>query len=449
MNHRLLLVDDDEDNIYPTRVYLERKGFKVDVVSSGRDAIERIRKQMRYSLILMDYRMPEMTGGEASRQILSLAPQQQIAMYTCDEEKETIKETLHSGLVAYLEKETPAEVLLKKVQELCIRYERTMPIEETLDSSEAEALIRSAGMIGRSKDLLKLSGDIMRFAPEPTTVLIHGESGSGKELVARALHKMSPRKDNPFVAVNCGALPEGTIESVLFGHEKGAFTGAVNKQIGKFLQAHRGTLFLDEVGDMPLHLQVKLLRVLQEKVIEPLGSNQLISVDCRIIAASHRNLPERVKQGLFREDLMYRLSALELSVVPLRDRPDDIAPLVAHFVKRYFERSGVQKTFQADTLVRLQAHSWPGNVRELENIVERLMIQTQGAVITAADVDSILRLEPLATAFNALDDKYASEKKAMIRHSLATTKSKSEAAEKLGISSSNLTYYLKLYSLNG
>ena len=359
MSHRILIVDDNEDNILSTRVLLEMQGYLVDSVISAQQAIDLLRAGKKtYALILMDYDMPGMNGAEASREILKTRSKQLIAMYTCFDTMDVVKETLRSGLVAFLEKHTEPELLLARIAELCSKYDQTVkPIASDLSQGEVQRLVQSVGLRGQSKSLVEMASTIVKYAPQSQTVVIRGESGTGKELIAQALHALSPRKNNPFVAVNCAAMPESLLESILFGHEKGSFTGAMKNQVDKFALASHGTLFLDEIGDMPLGAQVKLLRVLQEGVVEPVGSNRDVKVDVRVIAASHRNLREQVDRGLFREDLYFRLNVLEIEVAPLRNRPDDIEPLVAFFTEEYCKSRGIEKHFERATLPFLKAYA--------------------------------------------------------------------------------------------
>lgn len=449
MNYQILIVDDNEDNLFSTRTLLETQGYRIDVASSGKEAIELTRSgKKNYALILMDYDMPGLDGAQAGREILASRPKQQIAMYTCHDTPDAVKETLRSGLVEFFEKHMDPELFLERVQKLCVKYGQTSrPIVSDESPTEIERRLRSLGLVGRSQALAQVGTDIQTYAPANQTVVIRGESGTGKELVARALHNLSPRRNNPFIAVNCGAIPENLLESILFGHEKGSFTGSVKSQVGKFALAHRGTLFLDEIGDMPFSFQVKLLRVLQEQVIEPVGSNRVQEVDVRIIVASHKDLKEQVRLGNFREDLYYRVNVLEIEIPPLRERPEDIEALVAHFTEKCNQASGNQKSLESATLPFLMAHSWPGNVRELQHLVEVHLVKATGSVVRVEDLDRKLLRAIRLRLLSDLEARHLDEVIHFIRRTLAHSRSKSDAARIMGISPSRLHYYLETYGI--
>ena len=450
MNHRLLVVDDNVDNLSSTREFFEAHGFRVDVAASGKEAISLIRTgRKRYALILMDYDMPLLNGAEASREILEIQPKQPIAMYTCHDNAETVKTTWRSGLVEFLEKHMDADLLLEKVRAICAKYSQTVqPVGEYDEPDANQKKCEAVGLVGRSPQSARLADEVQICAPCDQTVILHGESGTGKELIARALHLLSPRKDKPFIAINCGGIPESLLESILFGHEKGAFTGAIKSHLGKFALAHRGTLFLDEIGDMPLSFQVKLLRVLQEEVIEPVGGNRTQPVDVRIIVASHKDLKEEVKKGTFREDLYYRLSVLEIKIPPLRDRPEDIEVLVAHFSKKFSGDAPMPKAFEAETLPLLKAYSWPGNVRELENLVNRHLVRVQAPTIGIKDLEPKLRSGTvLGPQISDLEAQQREQMILCIREALSRSRTQAEAARRLGISPSRLSYYLGIYCI--
>jgi DNA-binding NtrC family response regulator len=443
MNHWILLVDDNEENIFSTRILLEMKKYRVDVETSGRAAIDRVRSKKReYALILMDYHMPEMDGAQTSREILSIAPKQQILMYSCDDTKETALEALRARMTDFLPKNTDPEVLLEKVEELCAHYEQTScPIEHNSDPDEVERRARALGFVGRSESMGRVTQDVLRFGPQAQTVMIQGESGTGKELVASALHRQSSRKNGQFVAVNCGSIPENLVESTLFGHEKGSFTGALRNQLGKFALANHGTLFLDEIGEMPLSSQVKLLRVLQERVYEPVGSTRPVPVDVRIITATHQDLKTLVTRKLFREDLYYRLLVLEINLDPLRERRLDIEPLVAHFTALFNQANGTKKSFERATLSVLEAFSWPGNIRQLQNMVEKHLVCCDGDTVRVEDLDKALLAEKPIQSMDDFEKKQGAEKVRFIQKVVAQVGSKSKAAQILGVKPSALSYY--------
>jgi DNA-binding NtrC family response regulator len=452
MSHRLLVVDDDDENNYSTKVFLESNGYSVDTVASGKQAIDLIRTGKKtYALILMDYEMPDMDGAESGREILALLPRQQIAMYTChDQDVGAVKKAIQSGLVDFIEKQMDTDEFLGRIAELCAKYDRTIrPVTTMVETTEVQQLLKSANMVGCSPQIIEVAAQIHKFAPIPETVIIHGESGTGKELVAKALHDLSPRKNNPFIAVNCTAIPEALIESTLFGHEKGAFTGAVKNQLGKFVLANHGTLFLDEIGDMPLSFQVKLLRVLQEREVEPVGATSLRPVDVRVITASHKNLEDQVAKGLFREDLYHRLNVLKIEIPALRDRPEDIEPLVAYFTKEHWKSMGLSsgRYFESATLPVLKSYRWPGNVRELKNAVDQHLIITSGPSVRYEDLQGKLYKVTSNRGIGEIEERYRAEMKTMIENARAKSPTKTEAARSLGMSPSKFSYYEKTFCM--
>jgi transcriptional regulator with PAS, ATPase and Fis domain len=302
-------------------------------------------------------------------------------------------------------------------------------------------------MIGESQVMADAAIKIKKLAGSDVSVLVHGESGTGKELAAKALHDLSPRSKGPFIAINCAAIPKDLLESTLFGHKKGSFTGAVVDQDGKFVLANGGTIFLDEIGDLSLDLQAKLLRVLQERVVEPLGSRAPRKIDVRIICASHKKIDDLVKENLFREDLMYRIKVAELELPPLRERPEDIEPLVAHFTSVLNQKYGFNRHFQYRALEVLRKYSWPGNIRELSGVVEKHLIQADGPVIRPDDLD--LKFYEKTEAKRAsqvtlaeLDEQQNKAKIALILQTVDSAGSKVEAARRLGIKPTHLQYLL-------
>lgn len=454
MSYRILLVDDDKGNIESTKVYLESSGYKIDGVNSGEKAIDLLKDpDVEYAFVLMDYFMPDLNGVQTAEKILSFRPSQLIAMYSCDDSKELVKEAIRVGVVDYIEKSMNPQDFLIRVQKLCAKYEHTAkPITRLSVKTEPSETIVRVGLTGASKAMAEVSQQIEKFAAADRTVMITGETGTGKEEVARALHRLSARSSRAFVAVNCAAIPESLIESTLFGHVKGAFTGAVKDQLGKFAIANHGTLFLDEIGDLPLTLQAKLLRVLQERVFEPVGSNRSEKVDVRIIAATHKNLEQLVSDGKFREDLFYRLNILPIHIPPLRDRLEDIEPLVGLFCSEFARSSGIQKKFERRTLQILCAYHWPGNVRELKHVVEKHMILCPGNLVKVEHLESKLFEKPVSDGdpvhLQILQKRQWAEIKVFIEKRLRASRSKAEAARKMGISPSKLHYYLETYGIS-
>lgn len=449
MKYKILLVDDDKDNLESTKMLLELHGYDVKTVNGGKQAIDLIQKgRSEFALILMDYHMPNMNGATVISEIKKIKPQQQILSYTMDDTKETVIDNFRAGANDYLEKSVDNEVLLEKIKNYCEKYEAVFRTISSETISEDEYLKKNAefGFVGRSSALNKVIKEIGIYGNANSTVLIQGETGSGKELIAQALHKTSQRSQGRFVAVNCSAIPHGLVESTLFGHLKGSFTGAVTDQDGKFKLANGGTIFLDEIGELPLDVQAKLLRVLQERMIDPVGSRVSSKIDVRVIAATHRDLDKMVKEGKFREDLLYRLNTLIIKNPPLRERTEDIEPLVEYFSRKVSEKNGIQKRFQRAALKHLERYPWPGNIRELENMVESHLLRSADGVVTveqldskffvkSEDMDSVKTLRQMEENLEALRLKF-------IMDIVGSSESKTEAARKLDISPSNLQYFL-------
>ncbi len=451
MSYRILIVDDDKANITSTKLYLEAQGYRVDGATSGKSALEMLHKNdSRYALILMDYFMPELNGIETAKAVLALNPDQLITMYSCDDAKDLVKEAMRVGISDYIEKDLPSDRLLERVQGLCEKYERTTKLIEVEPVAPEESK-KILGLIGTSSEMAKVKKTIGKYAAENQTVLITGETGTGKEVVAKAIHQLSPRAHNSFIGLNCAAIPENLLESTLFGHEKGSFTGAIRSQVGKFVLANHSTLFLDEIGDLSLDLQVKLLRVLQERMVEPVGSNAPIKVDVRIIAATHKDLELLVREGKFREDLYYRLNVLKIDIPPLRQRKEDIEPLIAHFTEMSNRERGVEMGFERSTLSILTEYPWPGNVRELRHAVESHLIRCPGKTVKTEHLDSKFDKKEKVQTLKGFGEKQRAELKRFIESNLKTAKTskttQSEAARKMGITPSKLHYYLQAYGI--
>ena len=445
MNYRILIVDDDLQNIKAVKGFLRVNGYMVETVQTVEEAVALLDKE-EFALILLDYQMPDIMGDTAAALILQKFPQQQIAMFSCDLSRSAVKQSLKSGAVDFIEKNLPPSEILEKVKLYCNRYETLIrTIRQTASKSENKATIEAVGMVSQSDAMADVARTIMKLAPAgDMSVLIRGDSGTGKELVARALHNLSPRSRGPFVAINCAAIPKDLLESELFGYKKGAFTGAINDRQGKFVYANGGTIFLDEIGDMPLELQAKLLRVLQERVVEPIGSRIPTKIDVRILSATHKNLDDLVHKNLFRMDLMYRLRVVDVEIPPLRDRVEDIEPLVEFFTEVFNRKHSTTKFFQRRTLETLRGYSWPGNVRELGSVVEKHLVQCD-SVVRPEDIDLSLYQASTATSATKLSEFEESQSQAkldFIRKTIAKMGTKAEAARKLGISATHLQYLL-------
>jgi two-component system nitrogen regulation response regulator NtrX len=374
-----VLVVDDEASIRDSlRMILEYEGYRVDEAASGSQALARIADRPP-DAILLDIKMPEMDGLELLKALRERGYDMPVLMISGHADVATAVEATRRGAFDFFEKPLQRDRVLLALRN-ATESNRLQAENRTLRQEPDE-------LIGAASALRKLRETIERAAPTTATVLVTGESGTGKELVARAIHRQSPRRDRPIVQVNCAAIPEELIESELFGHEKGSFTGAVRRQTGKFVAADGGTIFLDEIGDMSARTQAKVLRVLQNGEVEPVGAERTVTVDVRVVAATHRDLPAEIAAGRFREDLYYRLNVIPIHTPALRERLEDLPLLVEYFVRRYAERNNYRgKEITADAMSHLQALPWKGNVRELKNLVERLLILTPGDRINREDV---------------------------------------------------------------
>jgi two-component system response regulator PilR (NtrC family) len=385
---RILVVDDEESMRQLLEIALGKEGYRVTLAESGTKATDLIDKSS-YDLVISDIKMPDMTGVEVLRHVKETDPSVPVIMVTAYASAETAVEALRLGAYDYLTKPFKIEELKSNIRNALERV-RLKRENETL-KRELKKTHGLDSMLGRSPVMNELFEHIKSVAVTNSTVLITGESGTGKELAARAIHVRSPRANEPFVSINCGAVPETLLESELFGHIKGSFTGATANHKGLFEVAHRGTIFLDEIGEMSTTMQVKLLRVLQEKRIRRIGATEEIEVDVRIIAATNKDLERSVAEKSFREDLFYRLNVIPIHMPPLRDRREDIALLAESFLLKSCAAAGKQiSKISEDAMRRLEAHDWPGNVRELENVIERAVaLETSGVVLTERLPDKI------------------------------------------------------------
>ncbi|MBM40351.1 MAG: Fis family transcriptional regulator [Acidobacteria bacterium] len=389
MNERILVVDDDEGVRESIAMTLEYEGYECVFARSGQEGLDKIESESP-DLVLLDIKMPGMDGLEVLRQLRDGGDVLPVIVISGHGTINTAVEATKQGAFAFLEKGFEADALKVNIRN-ALKQRR---LEKEVSSYRRKADVRHE-MVGESPALGEVNEAISRAAPTNSTVLIQGESGVGKELVARAIHRDSKRRREEFIQVNCAALPEAIIESQLFGHERGAFTDARQKQIGKFERADRGTIFLDEVGDMSLQAQAKVLRVLQEGEVEPLGAARTIKVNVRVIAATNRNLEEAIESGAFREDLYFRLSVIPIRVPPLRDRREDVPRLIGHFARQFCRENNFRsKRVTLPAVELLSGEQWRGNVRELRNTVERLVVMTPGDVIDVAEVRGILRFAP-------------------------------------------------------
>ncbi len=449
---QILIVDDEKVQLEMLKGFLAKQGYGVDTAEDGKRGLEKF-KSGSFDLLLTDYRMAGMDGLQLLKEVKRLDPEAAVVIMTAYGTIETAVEAMKAGAFDFLTKPLELEGVLIRIQkvEKEVRLEReNRELKEQLREKFKVDFIISASP--RMEEALNL---VKRVAGSPATVLILGESGTGKELIARAIHYSSARADKSFIKVNCAALPENLLESELFGHEKGAFTGAVARRIGRFEQADRGTIFLDEIGDLSLPLQVKLLRVLQEREFERVGSSQTIRADVRVIAATNRNLEQAIQKGTFREDLYYRLNVVTVTLPPLRDRREDIPPLIEHFLKKYSRENKKEVTsLSRETRDLLMHYNYPGNVRELENFIERAVVLCRGNTLTTQDLPLNLQDSEVEVALErgregrslpqALEEIERQEiAKALEKNAWVQTK----AAEELGISERVLRYKMKKYKI--
>ena len=439
----ILVVDDEPVQREMIGGFLKKQGFEVIAADSAERALELFR-QDAFDLILTDQKMTHMSGLELLQAAHAINPETPVILITAFGTIEAAVAALKQGAIDYLTKPLNLDELLHRIRQVSDRYRI---INENRELRQAlQERHRIEGIIGESGQMLEVLSMVRRVAPSEATVLIRGESGTGKELIAKAIHFGSARAHGPLVKVNCAALPEALLESELFGHEKGAFTGAIGSRQGRFELANGGTIFLDEIGDLPLHLQAKLLRVLQEREYEKVGSSRPVKVNVRILAASHRPLEDLIKAGQLREDLYYRLNVVTILVPPLRERRSDISLLIDHFLRHYAAKNG--KTIRGltpegrDILLR---YDYPGNVRELENIIERAVVLTRDSVIGSGDLPLTVQ-EPgvidrdqeanLTVAVEALERR-------MIKDALAQSDGvQTRAADLLGMTERGLRYKL-------
>ena len=438
MKPRILVIDDEAAIRESLKMTLEYQGYEVITAATGEDGIAQVEREAP-DMVFLDVKMPGMDGIEVLQRLRHVVDSMPIVVISGHGTVSTAVEATKLGAFDFIEKPPESERLLVMVRNAM--DSRRLRTENRSFKRDAEKRYQ---IIGDSPLLARVRAAIAKAAPTSATVLIWGESGVGKELVARAIHRESLRRDGPFVQVNCAAIPDELIESELFGHEKGSFTGATDRQIGKFEQADKGTIFLDEIGDMSLKTQAKVLRALQEQVVEPVGGANSVRVDVRVLAATNKDLTTEIRMGRFREDLYFRLNVIPIFVPPLRDRPDDILLLAEHFMTELSVEYGRRpKKFDSGAASGLRSFRWPGNVRELRNVVERLMIMVRGDVIALSDLsfldgmagaapDGPAPVVPLHEARDQFERDY------ILRALAAQQGNISRTAEVLGVERSNL-----------
>jgi DNA-binding NtrC family response regulator len=448
---RVLIVDDEKNQRETLAGYLSKQGYRVKTADSGEEALK-LYESENFEIALLDQKMPGMDGIELLSRLKELDPELQAILITAHGTVETAVNAMRAGAYHYI---TKPIVNLEELRELIGKAgEKHFLLKENkLLKEELHRNVGDFSIVGESKAMAQILSTVSSVAPTDTTILLTGESGTGKEVVARAVHGMSPRSGKSFVAINCAAIPETLLESELFGHTKGAFTGATGSRDGKFAQADHGTLLLDEIGEIPNNIQVKLLRVLEERSFERVGSNTTIQVDVRVIAATNRDLLTEMKEGRFREDLFYRLNVININIPPLRERKDDIIPLVDHFVKKLGDKlnrkvAGITPEAR-DILLR---YDWPGNVRELVNVIERAMVLLRGDVIDASDIPLSIKPKSESTDMFLTETEISDLKELERRHISKTLEftewNFNKTADILGIHRNTLRLKIKEYDLS-
>ena len=450
-DYSILIIDDEEAQRNILKGYLEKKSYKIYSASSGTEGIELIQKNM-IDIVLSDYKMPDKTGLEVLETVKEINPEISFVILTAYGTVENAVKAMRLGAFDYISKPVDLDeldLLLERIIE-----NKNLKSEILLLKNQLKEKFKIDSFISQSPKMEEVLSIAARAADSKATVLITGESGTGKEVLAKVIHYASPRKDKPFVAVNIPALPETLLESELFGHEKGAFTGAEKSKKGRFEIAEGGTIFLDEIGDIPLNLQVKLLRVLQEHQIERVGSTESINIDVRIIAATHQNLEQKIKDGSFREDLYYRLNIVSLHLPPLRERREDILPLIEHFVSKYSNENNKQNlSLSKEAVDLLMKYNYPGNVRELENAIERAVVLCRSDVITINDLPNVIKgfkaEKEIVTNENTslIEQVEALEKKLIFDALSKANGNQSQAGRMLGLTERNLRYKMQKYGI--
>jgi DNA-binding NtrC family response regulator len=448
--YSILIIDDEKPQRDILTGYLKKKGYKILSAASGEEGIKYVKGNL-VDIVFSDYKMPDKTGMEVLQEIKKINPEISFVMITAFGTVENAVKALQMGADDYISKPVDLEeldlLINRIIEHKCLVSENEMLKSQLIEKYRFSSLVSESP---KMEEILNLAG---RVAESKATVLVTGESGTGKEVLAKAIHFLSPRKDKPFIAVNIPALPENLIESELFGHEKGSFTGADKLRKGRFELADKGTIFLDEVGDIPLSTQVKLLRVLQEQQIERIGSTESINIDVRIIAATNQSLEVKISEGSFREDLFYRLNIVSIKIPPLRERKEDILPLLQFFIDKYSKKNNKENIeISKEAVDLLLKYNYPGNVRELENIVERAIVLSRKNLITVNDLPLNVKGFVQENSTNIFSETLveqveALEKKLIYDALKKSSGNQTQAGKILGISERNLRYKLKKYGI--
>lgn len=440
----ILVVDDEKDICRALNILLSKEGYAVKEAYNGAEALERIEKE-NFDIVMTDIKMEKVDGFEVLKQTQKISPETSVIMMTAFASVDSAVEAMRAGAADYITKpfiNDEIRLTVKKIIE-----SRELQMENLILRRElSQRPTAFSGIIGSSEPMQKIFSIMEKVIPSKSNILITGESGTGKGLVAQAIHEAGPRKDKPFISINCGAIPETLLESELFGHKKGAFTSAVEDKKGLITMANGGTLFLDEVGELSPALQVKLLHVIQTKELTPVGDTRVITVDVRIIAATNADLMQRVKECRFREDLYYRLNVIEIRMPALRERRDDIPVILKHYLAVFSKESKKNiKDIDYEAMQALLAYEWPGNIRELRNTIERAVVLADGEIITIHDLpDKFRTLDIEGVSTSSLRQALDNFEREYIRRSLAENKGNKEmASEKLGVDLATLYRKLK------
>ncbi|HOP86333.1 MAG TPA: sigma-54 dependent transcriptional regulator [Syntrophorhabdaceae bacterium] len=442
----ILLVEDDNNQRDIIRTILEKEGYYVEDADTGKKALDLL-KSNTFDVVLTDLRLPDIDGTDILKEVKNQNKISQVIIITAFGSIPSAVEATKLGAFYYLEKPFEKDQLLLVIKNAMSQVRLLK--DNIMLKDQLTSKFQLDNIVGAHKRMEELYKIVKRIAPTNSTVIIYGESGTGKELFAKSIHYNSPRKNKPFFAINCAAIPETLLESELFGYEKGAFTGALTRHIGLFEQANGSTLFLDEIGDLTLGTQAKLLRAIQEKEIRRLGGNETIKLDVRIIAATNKKLDEEIKKGNFREDLYYRLNVIAFSIPPLRERITDIPLLAEHFLKKLNDSEKVKKTLSNDALKLLMGYSWPGNVRQLESIIERAYVMCDGPIIDIEHIPEEVKqvsLKKLSHEINIPDEgiDFEAVEKELIKKAYIKAEGKvSVAARLLNMSYDRLWFKLK------
>lgn len=450
-DYSILVIDDETIQRDILTGYLKKKGYKIFSASSGEEGIS-IAKKNVVDIILSDFKMPDKTGLEVLQEIKQINPEISFIMITAYGTIQDAVQAMRTGAYDYIPKPVDLDeldLMLERISE-----HQKLKSENLFLRTQLQDKHKISTIISNSPKMEEVISIASRVADSKATVLITGENGTGKEVLAKAIHYISPRKNGSFVPVNIPALSENLLESELFGHEKGAFTGAEKMRMGRFELADKGTIFLDEIGDIPLSTQVKLLRVLQEHQIERVGGTERVEIDVRIIAATNQDLEKKIKEGTFREDLFYRLNIVAVKIPPLRERREDILPLADFFIEKYRKENNKDRfELSKETVDALMKYNYPGNVRELENFIERTVVLARRNYISLADLPGTIRgyhpeNELQQPGFGNMNDQIEALEKRLIFDALKDTKgNQTKAGKLLGITERNLRYKLKKYNI--